>query len=1589
MRRTLLLQLASLVFASWAPLADGANFKVMSAPNLMRVGTAENIFVECQDCTGGDMEVRINVMNHPTKNKKLTGTSVILNRANNFQGFGKVTIPTAEFSKDPTMRQYVYLQANFPDKTLEKVVLVSLQSGYIFIQMDKTLYTPNSRVFFRLFALTSQMEPVDRNDQNQDVALLIEIMTPEEIIIPLDVDALNSGMFSGGYQLSEIASPGLWKVVAKFQSNPQQKYYAEFEVKEYVLPSFEVKLVPVDPFFYVDSEQLTININAAYLFGKEVFGTAYVMFGIMEGNVKRSIPHSLTRVPVVNGAGQVTLQRNQITQTFPGINDLVGRSIFVSVTVLTESDNEMVEAELRDIQIVMSPYKITLTRTPKFFKPGMSFDVVVEVVHPDDSPAENVPVVVSPGDMRGITAGNGMARVTINIPATDSNLRITAKTDKGDLLPSRQAATEMEAFAYLSSSKSYIHIAIDTAEVKVGDLLKINLILNNLLFEKDITYLILSRGHLLKYERYRNRGQALISQILPITKEMLPSFRIIAYYHSTDNEVVSDSVWVDVKDSCMGSLTLESKRPLPSYEPRRMFTLKVTGDPGAAVGLVAVDKGVYVLNNKHRLTQKKVWDEVEHHDIGCTPGGGSNSMNVFFDAGLLFESSTAAGTANRQELKCKTTSRQKRDTTAEEVTTTLSESDDSYMDTYEIVSRSMFPESWLWIDIQLPVCPAGNPNCESTSLERHIPLRDSMTTWQFTGISLSRTLGLCVGEPLEVIVRKEFFIDLQLPYSAVRGEQLEIKAILHNYSPDPITVRVELIEEENVCSVASKRGKYRQEVRVGPQTTRSVPFIIIPMKEGKRSIEVKAAVKDSSLNDGVVKMLRVVPDGVLTKVVQSVTLNPAVKGQSGAQVEILNSNISRKDLVPNSPTSTYVSVTGREQVSGLVENPISGRSMGTLIYQPGGAGEANMIQMTLPVIATIYLDITSQWEAVGLNKRNEALQHIRTGYNNELRFRKGDGSFSIFANHGSSTWLTAYVTKVFSLAYNLIAVQNEHICGAVKYLILNAQQPDGMFKEVGKVYHGEMQGDVLGTDSDASMTAFCLIALQESRTICGATLNSLPSSIPRAVTYLERRLPNLANPYAVAITSYALANENKLNREILYKFASPELNHWPISGKQTFTQETTGYALLALVRAQHFEDARPIVRWFNQQQKVGGGYGSTQATIIVYQAVAEYWTKAKEPEYDLNVDILLPGRSRPNKFNFNRDNLFATRTSKVSYINQDVKVTASGIGEATVKMVSLYYTIPKEKESDCQKFNLSVQLIPVSSEISDEDRKTYKLKIDVLYKDRDRDATMSILDIGLLTGFTVDTQDLDLLSTGRARTIARYEMNTVLSEKGSLIIYLDKVSHTRPEEISFRIHQTLKVGVLQPAAVSVYEYYDQAPCVKLYHPERQNGKLCKSYECICVEERCNMQKRYRHNTEERIAKICENTETSKTDFAYKATVEETDFESSADFYIMRIVEVIKEGPIDADAVGKLRTFFSRRYCREALNVEKGKTYLIMGSSNDISGNNQTQIFQYELGEKTWIEYWPSEAECRLNDYQPTCMGFEEMADQYAIFGCQQ
>lgn len=71
---------------------------------------------------------------------------------------------------------------------------------------------------------------------------------------------------------------------------------------------------------------------------------------------------------------------------------------------------------------------------------------------------------------------------------------------------------------------------------------------------------------------------------------------------------------------------------------------------------------------------------------------------------------------------------------------------------------------------------------------------------------------------------------------------------------------MELVENVKVCSAASSRKFYRQEIRIPAGRTRAVPFVIIPKGLGLLDIEVKAAVKgrDSDVRDGVIKKLFVV-----------------------------------------------------------------------------------------------------------------------------------------------------------------------------------------------------------------------------------------------------------------------------------------------------------------------------------------------------------------------------------------------------------------------------------------------------------------------------------------------------------------------------------------------------------------------------------------------------------------------------------------------------------------------------------------------------------------------------------------------------------
>ncbi|XP_077185967.1 complement C3 [Paroedura picta] len=1639
------------------PASSYSQLYNLITPNVLRVDTEEKIVVEAHGL-GAATEVTVTIYDFPQKKKALYMVKTVLDNTNHMMATPSIKVPAKDMKKDSKLSQYVVVHARCDQFQLEKVVLVSFQSGYIFIQTDKTIYTPGSTVLYRIFPVGYHLEPQNKN-------VIVEIQTPEEIVVHhASVTSISKN--TQPYNIPEIVSLGTWTVTAKYADSPLEIFTTNFEVKEYVLPSFEVILSPHERFYNIDSDDdFRVSITARFLYGKRVNGVALVLFGVISDGKKLSIPESLDRIPVIDGEGEreAVLTKRLLQKQFSGpgdFRDLVGHFLYVSVTVMTESGNDMVVAEQSGIKIVTSPYEIHFTKTPKYFKPGMPYELMVFVTNPDGSPAPNIPVVSEPIAAEAVTQNDGTAKLIINTPGNTQQLRITVKTKHSKVQEGAQARSTILANAYQTQGQSgnYLHLAVIARELKAGDNLPINFnvktnspaVMNQIRY---FTYIIMTKGKIFKTGRQmKDPGQNLVTMSLPITPDLIPSFRIVAYFQIGNSEVVADSVWVDVKDTCMGTLAVTGATEADNeiHAPGSRMKIKVEGDKNALVGLVAVDKGVYVLNKKYKLTQAKIWDAVEKSDIGCTAGSGSNHVGVFADAGLTLVTSNSISTPQRSDPKCPQPARRRRrslqlldskaskvaqyqdrllrkccedgmqdnpmghscekraeyileqdeckaafleccqyirnirDENAREEQLVLSRSDvdEGFLADDEIVSRTEFPESWLWTLEHL----TGSPNDQGISSKVvQLFLKDSITTWEVLAVSLSDTKGVCVADPYEIVVRKNFFIDLRVPYSVVRNEQVEIRAILYNYQDDDITVRVELMHNPAFCSASTAKRRYSQIFSIKALSSKAVPFVIVPLQRGLHDIEVKAAVFGQYVSDGVKKKLKVVPEGMLQKLTTVIEIDPTEKGVGGVQEQKVIAK-SIDDKVPDSETVTQLTVQGNP-VAQIVEDSIDGANLKHLIVTPAGCGEQNMITMTPSVIATLYLDATGQWEKIGVERRSVAVSQIMKGYAQQLAYKKADHSYAAFTNRPSSTWLTAYVAKVFAMARTIEPnLEIPVICGAVKWLILEKQKPDGVFQEDARVIHGEMLGGYAGAEPEASLTAFVLVALLESRAICSDHVGSLENSITKAAEFLVKKYETLQRPYTVALTSYALALAGKLDDDRVLMRASTGGDRWEETNARTYNIEGTSYALLALLKLRKFDAAGPVVRWLTQQKYYGGTYGHTQSTIMVFQALAQYQMDIP-PHKDMNLDVSLklPGRSAPVLYRINYENALLARSEETK-INEDFTVTATGHGQATMTVVTVYNAKLGEEAAPCNNFDLRVTAKHVQlRKAIDGVLGAIELQVCARYL-RDTDATMTIIDISMLTGYGPATEDLNRLTQGVDRYISRYEIDTVKSERGNLIIYLDKVSHLKDECLKFKVYKYFEAGLIQPGSVTVYSYYSlDDRCTKFYHPSQGSehlSKICHGDVCRCAEENCfsNNEGDEPVDLQTRVLEACK----PEVDYVYKAKLIRIDAENGYDNYMMQVLEVIKEGS-DANPQASLRKFISHMKCRESLPLQVNKDYLVSGHSKDLWPTKND--VNYLISKDTWIEKWPSDEDCQEEEFQDLCNDFIEFSNRLTIFGC--
>uniref|UniRef100_A0A5F8GJN5 Uncharacterized protein n=1 Tax=Monodelphis domestica TaxID=13616 RepID=A0A5F8GJN5_MONDO len=1488
---------------------DSQSIALFTGPPTYLLADLETILVEAHDLTS-DMTFKLTFYDFPKK-KHLSDEIVFTLDSSNRTAVVKIKIPSIMFKPNSPLKQYVTIKVKSSQSEVEKVVLISHHTGYIFIQTDKPIYTPGS---------TGKQESIVTLS-----GLCLSSQNPEGIVIKSQDfrDPTENGIFSSTYFIPELTTFGTWKIVARYEDAIKRTFSTEFEIKEYVLPSFEVTLEPSEKFFYIDgNDMLEIDISARYIYGKPVDGVAFVLFGVMKDGHKEGLPHSLQRVHIEEGVGTASLDRATVQRQFANLNELVGQSLYVTVSVLTDTGSDMVEAERRGISIVTSPYQIHFTKTSKYFKPGIPFEFMVFVTNPDGSPATEVPVLghlltVDSAQSRVKTLEDGRAKLIINTPGDQTTLSINVRTIQGLELPDeRQAIATMVINAYRTfrGSQNYLHIGVSSSVVKPGDHLHLQFILN--------------QGRIVKHgQQIRGLGQTTVSMTLEVESDLIPSFRIVAYYYvsvSGHKEIVADAVWVDVKDTCIGSLVVKAATRADDmiHPPSVAMKLKLEGDPGASVALVAVDKGVYVLNKK-KFTQEKVWNTIEEGDLGCSPGGGQDVLEVFTDAGLSMKTTVGIETPLKSELACKPLGRRRRRRSLqllEEKAAKVSQYQDQELRrcceqgmnrnpmnyncekrTYYIVDESeACKEAFLNCcrhiqdlkdkllrpdDLILARSPDLFPFHRLASKIFTIYLKDSITTWEVLAVSVSKTKGICVASPYEITVMKDFFIDLKLPYSAVLS--------------------------------------FPQTSFLFPSSSRVVPLTIIPLMLGMHDIEVKAAVWGAYVADGIRKTLKVVNLIPGLDIGLSHTHKFLFFDVSDNEQNVLVKAADLENMVPGTESETQVIIQGNP-IADIIEETIDGKGLSEYLRLPEGCAEQTLSKATRTIISTHYLDSTQQWDKVGINRRKESINYIKEGFAKMLTFKKSDHSFATFPQNPSSTWMTAYWVKVFSMASGIMNIDRYSLCGSVNWLILQRQRLDGSFFDTATQYSYIMVSTFFyGKVGVSTLTPPILIPSQ-----------SLNETINKAVNFLAQKYPQLTQAYEVTLASYALALMGRLDNESVLLNAVSGESERPLSKSVYYSIEATSYGLLSLIHLKKFQMATEVAQWLMLQKIYEGTYGSTQSLVMALQALAEYQQKAPRHKNDsLEISLHLPGRQSAISYRIDYSNSLLSQRAETK-LNQDFTVKAKGTGQATMTVCENLF-IPTSSQYDL----LFPRFLGVT------------------------DAAMTILDVSMLTGFSPDIQDLNLLSSGIERYISKFEINKSPSDRGTLIIYLDKVSHKEEECIKFKAHQFFEVGLIQPAAVKIYEYYAlENRCTQFYHSTKAEGQLNK----ICTGEVCR----------------CEFL-SSQEGMVYVSSSQIMNQSISHDTYRMKILRVIKPGSDDS-AEGKERDFISHVRCRDNLRLEIGKDYLIWGATSDLWKKSEVS---YIITQDTNIEKWPNNEECKDQKNQKLCEDLDHFTKEMT-FGCR-
>jgi CD109 antigen len=1082
----------------------------------------------------------------------------------------------------------------------EDTATVKVEKSFLtFLETDKPIYKPGQTIHIRLITLNSELRPLEEE-------VTVEVLDAKGIkIFRNQVTTDEYGMASLELPLSEEPNLGVWKITAATEDGKTQ---LDVRVEEYVLPKYEINVELPKQWFLVD-ETITGSISAAYSFGKPVKGELEIIASRYVGEWEEYA----TFTKQIDGDTDFEIQPVGYVAGTPAAAGM--GNVILDVTVREEATGYEEKTSVL-LTVAQTPLNIQIIPDSSVFKPGLPFNLLLITETPANEPLDaslDVTVTYLNAEYQEedtqhfeVNTSNGQAMLEINPPKQAVALIIEAfeLSPVSSVEPAR--ASKIVTASY-SPSGNFIHLEqVSQGIPSVGE--DIVFRVNSTREAANFYYEVVSRGNVVFSDFTRSN---IIS--FEVTPLMSPSARLLVYQILLNSEVAADYIPFKVTAQYPQDVKVEFSDD--EAKPGDEIDINIETEGEAKVGISVVDKSVFILA-ENRLNLQQVFDELERlymqpqvelHEATIYPAiVTQGAKDIFDDAGVLVLSNNKISEGEEYQLEDQPDIwdriwqffninggdilvREQAGAMPPAPTVALpgAKSDESGLAEIERV-RQFFPETWLWEEITVDA---------DGKISVPITVPDTITTWMLHAVAVSKEAGLGMAED-QLVAFQPFFLKVDLPYSAIRGEEFPVKVAIYNYLEQPQEVLVQ-IEEQGWFELLDEPAK---TVTIAANEIGSVEFMIKPVGLGVN--ELKLTARSSQAADAVKKTLLVQPEGVPREFVDNLVL-------SAGDSQLVDTTIPEFAIADSG--RAYIALT-----SSFLTQTIEG--LEGLIQMPFGCGEQNMIVFAPDVYITKYLEESGQLKPEIMAKAEKLMI---TGYQRQLTYRRSDGSFSAFGQSDAegSLFLTAFVLKSFSQARDLIFIDDAILDEAIDWLESH-QNSDGSFEPVGFVHHQEMLGGLNGKNALTAYTAIALMAAGDN------------ASSSRAIGYLESVLDELDDPYTVAIAAYALelAGSSRADDayQMLMQLAIEDENgiHWgggdipedevfdeqliaprfPTGMNRSADIEITAYATLALVEHGDAFNASQAARWLVSQRNAYGGFGSTQDTVMALEALTRYST---------------------------------------------------------------------------------------------------------------------------------------------------------------------------------------------------------------------------------------------------------------------------------------------------------------------------------------------------------------------------------------------